>query len=370
MTMPRSSLVSLTDTPWYHVVCRCVRRAFLCGEDHTTGQNFEHRRSWIEERIGQLSSVFAIDVAAYTVMSNHYHLVVRIDDERVQEWSDYEVLKRWTKIFAGPLFVQRYLDKDQRENLSDAQLSQVDKYIELYRQRLCDLSWYMRVLNETIARKANAEDNCTGRFWEGRFKSQALLDEQAVLMAMSYVDLNPVRACIADTPEESPHTSIAKRLQKQGTSTVPQQSTHQTPAPQPEPLVPTPQNPSHKTGALRCEESLSQLPVAPLMPFEPTETLASSIPFSFEDYTELVDHLGRAEAPGKRGRIDSQTPAILKRLGMNAEEFISHSDELLQTFSHAIGAPDKLIELAAHKNNRYLHGIARARKLYQEERVA
>jgi REP element-mobilizing transposase RayT len=351
-------------------VCRCVRRAFLCGEDHTTGQNFEHRRSWIEERIGQLSSVFAIDVAAYTVMSNHYHLVVRIDDERVQQWSDYEVLKRWTKIFAGPLFVQRYLDKDEREKLSDAQLSQVDKYIELYRQRLCDLSWYMRVLNETIARKANAEDNCTGRFWEGRFKSQALLDEQAVLMAMSYVDLNPVRACIASTPEESPHTSIAKRLQKQKTCTVPQQPTHQTPAPQPEHLAPTPQNPNSKTGALRCEESLSQLPVAPLMPFEPTETLASSIPFSLDDYTELVDHLGRAEAPGKRGRIHSQTPAILKRLGMNAEEFISHSDQLLQTFSHAIGAPDKLIELAAHKNNRYLHGIARARKLYQEERVA
>jgi len=368
MTMPRYSQVSLDDTPWYHVVCRCVRRAFLCGHDSSTGQSFEHRRSWIEERIGQLSSVFAIDVAAYTVMSNHYHIVVRIDDKRAQQWSDYEVLKRWTKIFAGPLFVQRYLAKDQRQNLSDAQLSQVDKYIEIYRQRLSDLSWYMRVLNETIARKANAEDNCTGRFWEGRFKSQALLDEQAVLMAMSYVDLNPVRACIADTPEESPHTSIAKRLEKPDTTPTPQQPTHQTPGPQPEP--PAPQTPNHKTGALRCEESLSQLPVAPLMPFEPTETLPASIPFSCEDYTELVDHLGRTEAPGKRGRIHAQTPAILKRLGMNAEEFISHSDELLQTFSHAIGAPDKLIELAAHKNNRYLHGIARARRLYQEERVA
>jgi REP element-mobilizing transposase RayT len=245
MTMPRYSQVSLDDTPWYHVVCRCVRRAFLCGHDSSTGQSFEHRRSWIEERIGQLSSVFAIDVAAYTVMSNHYHIVVRIDDKRAQQWSDYEVLKRWTKIFAGPLFVQRYLDKDQRQNLSDAQLSQVDKYIELYRQRLSDLSWYMRVLNETIARKANAEDNCTGRFWEGRFKSQALLDEQAVLMAMSYVDLNPVRACIADTPEESPHTSIAKRLEKPNTTPTPQQPTHQTPAPQPEP--PAPQNPNHKT---------------------------------------------------------------------------------------------------------------------------
>ena len=130
------------------------------------------------------------------------------------------------------------------------------------------------------------------------------------------------------------------------------------------------QNTNLKAGTLRCEASLSQLPVAPLMPFEPTETLATSIPFSLEDYTELVDHLGRTEAPGKRGRIQPQTPAILKRLGMNAEEFISHSDQLLQTFSHAIGAPDKLIGLAAYKNNRYLHGISRARKLYQEQRVA
>lgn len=261
-----------------------------------------------------------------------------------------------------------FRSESERHKLSDAELNQVASLVGIYRQRLSDLSWYMRVLNETIARKANAEDNCTGRFWEGRFKSQALLDEQAVLMAMSYVDLNPVRACIAETPEESTHTSIAKRLQKPNATSVSQQPTKQTPAPQPEP--PTTPNPSHKTGTLRCEASLSQLPVAPLMPFDPTEILPTSIPFSFEDYTELVDHLGRAEAPGKRGRIHSQTPAILQRLGMNAEEFIFHSDELLQTFSHAIGAPDKLIELAAHKNNRYLHGIARARKLYQEERVA
>jgi len=106
------------------------------------------------------------------------------------------------------------------------------------------------------------------------------------------------------------------------------------------------------------------------MPFEPTETLATSVPFSFEDYTELVDYLGRAEVPDKRGRIHCQTPSILKRLGMNAEEFINHSDELLQTFSHAIGAPNKLIELAAYKNNRYLHGISRARQLYLGEKVA
>ncbi|EHQ53378.1 hypothetical protein ECTPHS_11892 [Ectothiorhodospira sp. PHS-1] len=102
MTRPRSELVSVTDTPWYHVVSRCVRRAFLCGQDHHTGQNFDHRRGWIEARIRQLAAVFAIDVAAYAVMSNHYHIVLRIDQGRAQGWSDEAVLRRWTSVFSGP----------------------------------------------------------------------------------------------------------------------------------------------------------------------------------------------------------------------------------------------------------------------------
>lgn len=193
MTRPRSCLISLAETPWYHVVNRCVRRAFLCGQDAATGQCFEHRRGWIETRIRELASVFTIDVAAYAVMSNHYHAVLRVDAARAQALGDDEVLRRWTQLFTGPLLVQRYLGGAL---LGEAERLKVAEFAALYRQRLADVSWFMRVLNETIARQANAEDGCTGRFWEGRFKSQALLDEQALLAAMAYVDLNPIRAGI------------------------------------------------------------------------------------------------------------------------------------------------------------------------------
>ena len=198
MTRPRSSLVSLSDTPWYHVVCRCVRRAFLCGDDALTGKNHDHRRAWIVDRVKQLAGVFAIDVAAYAVMSNHYHLVLRVDAARARGWSNEEVLRRWTQLFDGPKLVQTRLS-DQADALDAASLARVEEWAETYRARLMDISWFMRVLNETIARQANAEDKVTGRFWEGRFKSQALLDEQAILTAMTYVDLNPIRAAMAET---------------------------------------------------------------------------------------------------------------------------------------------------------------------------
>ena len=259
MTQPRSTLVSLDDTPWYHVVSRCVRREYLCGFDHHSGRNFEHRRGWIVERLHKLAALFAIDVAAYAVMSNHLHIVVRVDAERALAWDRDEVLRRWTTLFTGPELVQRY--RAHPEGLCAAELARVDLWVATYRERLMDLSWFMRVLNEPIARQANAEDGVTGRFWEGRFKSQALLDEQAVLTAMAYVDLNPIRAKMAETPESSNYTSVAERIAGLGE--------------EPDATASSPEG------------------RVPLMPFDATARMATAIPFAFEDYLELVDATGR-----------------------------------------------------------------------------
>lgn len=195
-------------TPYYHCVSRCVRRSFLCGRDPYSGQNYEHRRAWVEKRLLFLCSVFAIDICAYAVMRNHVHVVLYLDMEKASGWSDNQVLSLWHTLYKGTLLTQKFM---RDESLSTGELITLYETIAEYRSRLYDISWLMRNLNEHIARQANKEDNCTGRFWEGWFRSQALLDESAILACMAYVDLNPIRAKIADTPETSHHTSIQQR---------------------------------------------------------------------------------------------------------------------------------------------------------------
>jgi REP element-mobilizing transposase RayT len=209
MPKPRKALVSLEATPYYHCVSRCVRRAFLCGTDAQSGNSYEHRRQWIQDRMRELANVFAIDLCAYAVMSNHYHVVLHVDRHEAEGWSEREVIRRWQELFTGHPMAQRYLAGDA---LLEVEQKLVSELVALWRQRLMDISWYMRCLNEAIARQANEEDDCTGRFWEGRFKSQALLDEKALAACLAYVDLNPIRDGMAETPETSDHTAIQERI--------------------------------------------------------------------------------------------------------------------------------------------------------------
>jgi len=375
MTRPRSALVSLDDTPWYHCVSRCVRRAFLCGQDAVSGQSFEHRRGWIATRLKQLSTVFAIDVAAYAVMSNHYHAVLRVDDERAANWSVDEVLERWTTLFSGPLLVARYRS-EARSAMGQAEVAEVEALAEVYRGRLHDLSWFMRMLNEYIARQANAEDGVKGRFWEGRFKSQALLDEPALLAAMAYVDLNPVRAGMAETPEASDYTSVQERLGR-----APEEPEEEGAGPsgrsvgRPQGATvmlgeATPQQNVFLGDALRAEQEIQPLPQAPLVPFDATGQTPWAVPFAFDDYLELVDWTGRALRPDKRGHIDARQPRILDRLGIDGVQFIGYANRLLKAFGTAVGAPESLTSLCARRQAKYLWGMRAARRLFEASAVA
>ncbi|MCW9047560.1 MAG: transposase [Gammaproteobacteria bacterium] len=298
MPKPRYTQISLEATPYYHCVSRCVRRAFLCGTDSHTGQSFEHRKDWIESKILELAEVFALDVCAYAVMSNHYHIVLHINQAEANSWSMDEVIKHWHKIFRGNVLSQRYIGNNI---LSESELVTLEKITSLWRKRLMDISWFMRVLNETIARRANTEDDCSGRFWEGRYKTQALLDEAALLACMAYVDLNPMRAQMAETLETSEHTSINLRINDTTTA---------------------------KT----------------LHPFvgNTRKLMPAGLPFKLNDYLELVDWTGRIQRQDKCGYIRENSPEILQRLNQTPANWLYLTQHFESKFKGLVGAAYKI----------------------------
>ena len=206
----RSQIVPPDEVGVYHCIARCVRRAFLCGFDPLTKHDYDHRKEWIRERLEQLAPVFAIDICGYAVMSNHLHVILRARPDLVRDWSDEEVALRWTRLC--PPRDPATGDKTEPSPCDVNMIVSDPARLAVIRQRLSSLSWFMGSLSEPIARRANREDKCKGRFWEGRFKSLALLDEAAILACSIYVDLNPIRAGVATTPEESAYTSAYDRI--------------------------------------------------------------------------------------------------------------------------------------------------------------
>ena len=164
MPQARKHQICLSDTLYYHCVSRCVRRAYLCGTDKLSGKSYEHRRQWVEDKLLFLATVFSIEVCAYAIMSNHLHVVLHVNQDKARLWSDKAVLANWHQLHKGTLLSQQYMNDSS--SLTDAQNITLKSTIDVYRQRLMDISWFMRELNEPIARLANKEDNCTGHFWE------------------------------------------------------------------------------------------------------------------------------------------------------------------------------------------------------------
>ncbi len=332
MTQSRSKQVSLQDTRYYHLISRCVRRAYLCGEDAYTKQSYEHRRQWMVDRIRFLTSIFAIDVAAYAVMSNHYHLVVYVDESEAMAWSDEEVCERWHKLYHNHPLVER-LQKGQSS--CQAEIDKANEIINKWRMRLADLSWLMRNLNEYIARKANQEDNCKGRFWEGRFKSQALLDEKAVLACMAYVDLNPIRANMADSVQSAEYTSIFERIHDKASFI----------------------------------DNKAQLPfiIKPLLGFIGNEHQQSpkGISFSLLDYLILVEETGKIIREDKRGHLSTRAFPLLQQLGLNNEDWLQLAQHFGKQYHQAVGTVNELSTFASHTNKRWISGHRQQADIFQ-----
>ena len=244
--------------------------------------------------------------------------MVRIDAAEIKQWSDREVAERWTQLFSRPAEIHRYLDNS---HLTVLEQVRVGELISTWRSRLQDLSWFMRCLNEPIARMANREDECTGRFWEGRFTSQALLDERALLACMAYVDLNPIRAAIAKTPETSAFTSIQERIQTPDSS------------------------------ELRAFSAQG-------------ETVG--IPFTLKDYVELVDWAGREIKHGKKGFISANQPPILVRLNMNSAPVLDYLRRIDDYMPVALGPVSQLRRFAHSVGRSFIKGLTLGKNLWPE----
>ena len=308
MTMPRRQLVDVAITRFYHCISRCVRRAFLCGEGVT------HGKAWIEARLELLAKHFAVSVCGFAILDNHLHVLCRLDPSIADGWSDEEVVRRWIAVYRpscldvdNPATVQAWIDNQCQDTARVAR----------YRARLQDLGWFMKALKEPLARLANKEDDCKGTFWEARYKSIAILDDGALLATCAYIDLNPLAAGIAKTPEDGPHTSIKQRVnhvRTRGDLDTLQAAAATT-----------------SVAAAQIEADLEQSHW--LCPLQDRTTNGAAregmMPgLSLSSYLVIVDWTARLCRTGK-ARITAEVASIMTRLGTSSEYWQSHFQGLL-----------------------------------------
>jgi REP element-mobilizing transposase RayT len=383
-TYARSEIVADDEVGIYHCINRTVRRAWLCGDDPVSGRSYEHRKDWVRERLKELAGIFAIDVCAYAVMSNHLHVILRTRPDVAEAWSDEEVARRWWRLFPR----RKNKDGSAAEPV-EHELAMIQADTEAFsekRKRLSNLSWLMRCLSERIARQANEEDDCTGRFWEGRFRSQRLLDETALLACMIYVDLNPVRAKIAETPEDSDFTSGQDRIQGHQVRAAQKKKRGRPPKnlpmpdrwlspielPEVEPQQAVNGGNDDCVGQQNSTDSVEAFAEQHSIPNDQSAGLGELsqnhrkglLRMSEDDYLRLLDWSGRALHPSKRGSIPSDLAPILERLEVNSESWLDCIQNFGRWFRRAAGKPRSL-EKAVSKSNRHsIHGMTRAKQAF------
>ena len=270
------------------------------------------RKEWIEHRLQELAEIFAVSVGGFSVLDNHLHLLVRLDPDIATDWSEKEVVRRW-----GRLFPPR--DKSRQplpvtDDWVQGRLKDVS-WVARARERLQRLSWFTKCLKEPLARLANRHDKSRGAFFEERFKSVAILDEESLLATRAYIDLNPVVAGIVEVPEASPHTSATTRVEHvkaQGRTNNLEAANHGSLA--------------GSVASVGLEETIW------LCPIEDRRALDSSREgmlegFSLGSYLVLVDYTGRLFRDGT-ALISSELSGIFERLGSSVESWRARLEKL------------------------------------------
>jgi REP element-mobilizing transposase RayT len=335
--LARAEIFDPTKVSTFHCVNRCVRQCFLCGADPLTGKDYEHRKAWIEERLVFLAGCFGIDVLGFSVMSNHFHVVLRNRPDVVETWSDADVARRWYRLCPA----RKHPDGSPAEP-NDAELnviSQNPQRLAEIRRRLSDISWFMRMVSERVARQANAEDNCSGRFWQGRFKAVKLCDEAALLACMIYVDLNPIRAGLCHTPETSAHTSARRRIEESRKPASNERS------------------PADWLAPLELNELEAPGPQPSVSAWRASDK--GCLPMTQEDYLSLLDWTGRRVARGKRGVIPSHLEPILTRLGITEPAWLTLATGFGELFRRVAGSACSLHREAAQHGRRWYQAPGR-----------
>ncbi len=368
MGLPRSAYVQEGQEGVYHCFSRCVRRAFLCGYDPVTLRDFSHRKAWLVDRLRYLAAIFAIEVCAYAVMETHYHTILRTRPDLAAKWSDREVASRWLTLFPRHRDAKGVPVLPTEEEIRA--LADLPERIAQLRKRLCSLSWFMGRLNEFIARAANKEDEVKGRFWESRFKCQALLDEAAIASCMVYVELNPIRAGLADTPEESDFTSIQERIRAWRNDTTTGFVPSQAAAQEMQSASPAGDTPMLEQGADISNPIPDQLSVLArpldgwLCSIQTKSGCRGILQMTAADYFDLVDKSGRMMRSDKRGAIDADLAPILLRIGANPDAWLGTVTRFGSKFRLAAGLAASLRDFADRLGRRWLQGAAAARAAF------
>ncbi|MFH1137119.1 MAG: transposase [Pseudomonadota bacterium] len=350
MASVRSETIVEGEEGLYHCISRCVRRAFLCGEDPYTGQSFEHRKGWVRERLKYLSSLFAIEVCAYAVMSNHLHAVIRTRPDWAEGWSDEETARRWAALFPPRD------EKGKKLQVTEEMIKalSLEGGIGEKRVRLGSVSWLMRCLNEAIARRANREDGCKGRFWEGRFKCQVLLDDSAVLACMAYVDLNPIRAGIADTPETGLFTSARDRISafaSQGLAEAASENNGE-------------QTPPRRERVSRETTNSSRADWLCPLGGDVSGFRRGILDMTTGEYLSLLDWTGRQIREKADGVIPDHLDPILERLNVENGNWLPLMENYGRLFHRAVGNVGSLRTAARRAGLRWFQGLGASKAVF------